>query len=109
MPQPGLLIDHLAHTLGDRVEVFGRGKAVHADACAFSFDLLFKAGDANFEKFVEIRAGDAEKLYPLQQWRLWIYGLVKDALIEFEPTQLPIEEEVRRTRTVLRQSHSVPI
>ena len=42
------------------IERFRGAHAVGADVTRLAFDLLFDAGDANFEKLVEVRAKDGE-------------------------------------------------
>src|SRR5207244_962176 len=83
-----LLIDHQANTFGDGAENFGGGQAVDAPRYNVRFDLLLDAGDADFEKFVEVRGNNAEKLDALQEWIARIESFIKHALVEFQPAQL---------------------
>jgi hypothetical protein len=54
--------------------------------------LLFETSHAHFKKLVQIRADDAKELQSLEQRVRFIRRLVKDALIEFQPTQLTVDE-----------------
>jgi len=54
--------------------------------------LLLEAGDADFEKFVEIGTDDAEEFQPFQQRVAGIGSFIQNALVEFKPTQLAVEK-----------------
>jgi hypothetical protein len=52
---------------------------------------LFEGGDADLEELVEVGADDREKLQPFQQGLGGILSLLKNALVEFEPAELPVD------------------
>ena len=53
--------------------------------------LLLEATNALHEELVEDRARDRQELHTLEQRGSGVLGLVKDALDEGKPRQLPIE------------------
>ena len=65
-PARVLLFDHAADPLVDGPKRLRGGQAVHAPFDGLAFDLLLEAGDADFEEFVEVGAGDAKELDPFQ-------------------------------------------
>jgi hypothetical protein len=69
---------------------FVRGQGIDAAADHIAFDLLLDAGDADFEKLIEVGAGDAKKLHPLEQRIAGIQRFIQDALIKLQPAQLPV-------------------
>ena len=77
-------------------EVLRRGQAVGRAFDGGAFDLLFEAGDADFEELVQVGAEDAEELDALEQGRGRVQRLLQDALIELQPAQLAVEEVFRR-------------
>jgi len=58
--------------------------AVGAEHRRAEFDQLLQAGDADFVKLVQIRAGNAEKLQPFEQGHPFVFGLLQHPLIELE-------------------------
>lgn len=57
-----------------------------------AFDLLFKTGHSGFEELIQIGAENAKELNSFQQRHGRVQGLLQDALIELQPTQLPVEQ-----------------
>jgi hypothetical protein len=94
-PAAELRLDHLAHAAVDGSEALAGREAVHAALDHVALDLLLDAGHAHLEKLVEIRAGDAEELHALKQWRGGVERLIEHALIESQPAQLAVEEVLR--------------
>ena len=84
-PAGVLLFDHAADTRGDGSKRFRGGQAVHAPFDDLAFHLLFEASHADFEKLVEVRAGDAKELDPLQQRGVRVQGFGKHALVKLQP------------------------
>ena len=104
-PAGVLLLHHSPDPFGDRPKRLARRQAVQAPLHHVAFDLLLQPGDADLEKFVEIRAGDAEKFHPLQQRRGGVQRFVEHALVELQPAQLAIDE-VGRPEGCCRHRHS---
>ena len=76
-------------------EDFGRREPVGLGLQRGQFGPLDQAGGPNLEELVEIRAGDAQKVEPLQQRGPRILGLFEHAAIELEQTQFPIDVPLR--------------
>lgn len=91
MEQIVLVRDHALDAFSDGSEGFAGAEAVGTVGVAAVFQQLFEGGDADFEELVEIRADDREKLQPFQQGLGGILGLLKDALVELQPAQLPVD------------------
>jgi hypothetical protein len=53
---------------------------------------LFDAGEADFEKLVKVGAGDAEEFDPLEEGGGGVEGFFEDALVEFQPAELAVDE-----------------
>src|SRR5437764_7577530 len=64
IPQRVLGRDQLARSSLYRVERFGRTQSIRADVAGFAFNLLLDAGNADLEELIQIRAENAEELYP---------------------------------------------
>lgn len=84
-PAGVLLLDHAADSFLDGAKGFGGSQAVDAAFDDFAFDLLFDAGHADLEEFVEVGAGNAEEFEPFEEGCFGIEGFVKNALVKFEP------------------------
>jgi hypothetical protein len=91
-PAGVLVIDHLTNAARGGAKGFCGGKSIDAALDGIAFHLLLQAGDADFEKLIEVRADDAEEFQAFQQRILRVHGFVQDALVEFQPAQLAIEE-----------------
>ena len=50
-----------------------------------------EAGDADHEELVKIAGGDRQEPHPLQDRVVRVLGLLKNAAVEVEPGQLPID------------------
>ena len=53
------------------------------------------------EKLIEVVGEDAKEPHPLDQWHVLVLRLLQDALIECEPTDLPVEEFIFRGQPLL--------
>jgi hypothetical protein len=87
---------HLQDALADGAEGFGGGASVDAAFDDVAFDLLFEAGDADFEELVEVGAGDGEELDAFEEWVGGVERFVEDALVEREPAEFAAEEVICR-------------
>src|SRR6202022_4297608 len=74
------------------IKRLGRAQSVRADFARLALDLLLNAGDANLEKFVQVRAENVEKLDPLDQRLGRVLRFFQNAPGEFKPAQLAIDE-----------------
>ena len=103
IPERVLLRHHLVRDAFDRFKRLRRTHPVGSDVARFARDLLLDAGDANLEKFIEIRADDPEKLDPLEQRLGRVLRFLEDAAIELEPAQLAVDEIFRGGKIGLRR------
>ena len=94
VPQIILLIEHPAHAFDHRTVGFRGGQPVRGALHDIALDLLFEAGHADLKELVQVGADDAEEFEAFQEWRVRIQGFIQHALVELEPTQLPVEEEL---------------
>ena len=94
--------DQLVHQSLNGVERFRRRHAVGADVAGLALDLLFDAGDANLEKFIEIVAEDGHEFDPLDQRLGWILRFLQNAPVKFEPAQLAVDEISRIGKIAFR-------
>ena len=85
----------------DLIESFGRTQAIRGNIAGFAFDLLLDPGDADLEKFVEVGTENVKELYPLDQRLGRVLCFFENAPIEFEPTQLAINEILRIPKTLM--------
>jgi hypothetical protein len=85
-------MDHAGDAASDGGQGLAGGETVGTRFGDAGFDLLFEAGDSDFEELVEVAAGDAVEPEPFQQWVVGPEGFFQDAVIEFEPAQFAIEE-----------------
>lgn len=86
-----LVIDQAKDAGANGGENLGWAEAIGPVDIALVFDQLFKGGDANFEKLVEVRADDGKEFEAFEEGLGGILGFLKDALIKLEPTELAIE------------------
>jgi len=91
--------DHLVRGPLDGVERFGGAQSVGAHVARFAFDLLFDAGDANLEKFVQVRAENRQEFDALNERLRRVLCFLEHAPVEFEPAQLAINEIFRSGKT----------
>ena len=59
---------------------------------------VLEAGDAHHEELVEVRRGDRRELEALEQRRRGVGGFFEHALVEREPRQLAVEEQLGSLR-----------
>jgi hypothetical protein len=80
------VFDHCADSAVDSAVDFAGGFAIDASFDDLAFDLLFEAGDADFEKLIEIGVSDGEEFDAFEEWIGGVEDLIEDALIKFQPT-----------------------
>src|SRR5204863_662463 len=68
---------------------------------------LLQARDPDLEELIEIAAGDAQELQPLEQRHRLIEGLVEHPLVELEERQFPVD--VMLGRPEVRRIHRLRI
>src|SRR5207248_2893966 len=90
-----LLLDQLADATQNQPELLRRVDSLGPRLGRVDLFLLLQTGDADLEEFVEIRADDAQKLYPFKKRVRGIMRLLKNAMVKFEPAQLAINVEGR--------------
>ena len=68
-------------------------------------DLLQKAGDANFDEFVEIARRDGEKFHALEDRIARIARFFQHALVELQPGDVPVENQLRIWITIASHAY----
>ena len=91
-PASVLVCDETADAMGDGGELLCGGKAVGSGGLRAGLHDLFEPGHADLEEFVEVGRDDAEEFEALEERGGGIFGLIEDALVEFQPTQLAIDK-----------------
>src|SRR5260370_5731607 len=107
VPKLVLVCDQLVGAALDLIKRLGRTQAVRCDIACLAFDLLFDAGNADLEEFVEVRTEDATNLHPLDQWLGRVLCFLQNATIELEPAQLAIDEIFWLAEKLMRALYDV--
>jgi len=90
--EQGVLVgDHLLNAFMDGEEGVAWAEAVGSVSIASVFQQLFQGRDADFKEFVQVGADDGEEFEAFEEGLGGILSFLKDSLIEFQPTQLPID------------------
>jgi hypothetical protein len=63
---------------------------------SFQRRTLAKNGNPLHEELVQVGAEDGQKLRPLQQRRAFVQGLREHAIVKIQPTQIPVDPNVRQ-------------
>src|SRR6266478_2981094 len=92
----------LAHRFLDAIEYLCGAQSVRANVTRLALDLLFDSGDPDFEKLVQIRTDNCEKLDALDERLPLILRFFENAAVELEPAQLAVDEIFRVTKTLMR-------
>jgi hypothetical protein len=79
------------HGLGNLFEFALDGEPVGADVRCAVLEVLKKAGNAHFDKLVEVVRGDREEFDALEKRGVRIAGLLENPPIEFEPLDVAVE------------------
>lgn len=90
-----LVANKNVHALGDFGKFQFGGQTVRADALRALFDLLEKAGDANFDEFIEIVRCDGEEFDALKKRVARVARFLQHATIELQPLNVAIEVVTR--------------
>ena len=93
-PATVLVIDHLSGTHADSGQRLGCGKPIRPGVGGAGLLLLLETRNADFKKFIQVGADDAEKLQAFQKRVGLVKRLVKHALVELQPAQLAVDEIV---------------
>src|SRR5436190_13698130 len=102
VPERILRRHEFAHCFLDSIKHLRGAQSIGTDAARFALDLLFDPGDANLEELVQIRTNDREKLNALDERLPLILRFFKNAAVELEPAQLPINKIFRVAETLTR-------
>ena len=90
-----LLRDQCPRARVDRDELLADRHAVGADGDGAALLALLERGDADLEELIEVRGTDREEAQPLEERHRPVLGKIKNALVELEERQFPIDVEVR--------------
>ncbi len=95
LPTGALVLHHLQGAFPHRVDLLEGAHAVVAQIFDARPKFLEDGGHADHEEFVEIGPDDGQEFHPLQERVGGVQGLVQDALVEFQPTQLAVDVQGR--------------
>ena len=106
-PAAVLVLHHAANAGADLRQCLRGGEPIGTGLGGIRLVLLFQARNADLEKFIKVRADDAEELQPLEHGIRFVDRLVQHALVELEPTQLAVDEvrTVRKVHTSIQMTH----
>ena len=86
--------DQFHRTISNLVQKLFGCNLVRSGGPGTDFDALLESGDADFEKLVQIGAGNTQESQSLEQWNGRVPCLRKHAMIEFEQAQLSVNVPV---------------
>src|SRR5262245_7750912 len=86
-----------------RCQDFGRGEAIWKYFHDMGLHLLPDSGYPHHEKLVHVRAKDGQELQAFEQRIGIIQSLVKNAALEFEQAELPVDEQIWRQSCFLAE------
>ena len=90
--EQGVLVgDHLLNAFMDGEKGFAGAETVGSVGVAAVFQQLLEGSHADFKKLVEVGADDGEKLESLEKWLSGILRLLQNPLVEFQPTEFPVD------------------
>ena len=100
----GVLVNHRADGFANGLKLLRWRQAFQRGLQHACRDLLANTGDAHLEELIEIAGEDRKELHSLQQRRASIQRLMKDAPIELQPGEFPVQVEVRIAELDLRRA-----
>src|SRR4051812_16499589 len=87
-----LLLEHREHSLANGGQDLRGGASIRGQAGGAGSDLPFEGADAFHEELVEIGCKDPEESDSLQEGRAFIGGLIENAAVKFQPTEIAVEK-----------------
>ena len=94
VPAAILVVDERVGVGVDEFELLAGREAVEAEIAGAGIGLLDEAGDANFEKLVEIGTDDGEELDALEERTAGVFGLFEHTAVEGQPALFAIGVKV---------------
>ena len=89
-----LLIDELVGNHTDALQLLRRRQVVRTALGGSELLLLLEARDPDLEELVEVGAGNAQELQPLQQRHVVVHRLRKHAPVELQQRQLAVDVQL---------------
>ena len=90
-----LLIDQPHRASADGLQLVGDAESIRTALQCAGLQKLLEARHPDLKEFVEIRAGNAQESYSLQERNPAVLGLLQHPLIEVEKRQFPVDVELR--------------
>ena len=90
-PAVVLILDEGGNDGVDTAQLFARTKPVEGSFAHRALDLLDEAGDADFEKLVEVGGDNGKELDAFEEGDGRVLGLLEDAAVKGEPGELAVE------------------
>jgi hypothetical protein len=94
--EPILVFDHFPHAACYGFELLPRRHAGGIGPADLLRDEQLEAADADHAEFVQVGGGDGEELQAFEEGKAFVGRFVQHPLVEFEPTEFPVEERVVR-------------
>ena len=95
-----LLLDHLMRAAADGRELFVGSHARSVAPPHLGRPPLHKPRHAHQKELIEVRSDDRQKLQPLQKRQVRIEPFLQHAMVELQPAQLAVDEQIRRFQGV---------
>ena len=95
-PAAVLIADKRVHVLDHDIQGLARRQAVEARFGIPVFNALHDAGNANFDKLIQIAGGNGQELDPFQQGIVWILGFFEHTAVKAQPRFIAADKETLR-------------
>ena len=79
----------------DRFEKLIGQHAIGAGLAGMRFQFVLQAGHANFEELIHVAGKNQQEIQPLHQGMILVHGLLKDAQVELQQAEFPVQVVVR--------------
>ncbi len=99
----------LADGVVDPAQDLGRGQAVGPARVDPGIELVVDAGDADLEELVEVGDEDREEFQPLDQRQMLVLGELQHPVVEIQPRQLAVDEQLRISQVTARPRRLVGV
>ena len=93
-----LLVYERGCALENETQLFRWRQILWSGCSRADLQSLLETGYADFEKLIEIRRADAQKFQPLEKGDVFVFGLMKDARIELQLSELTVYVVLRKTQ-----------
>ena len=96
---------HAMSAFGDSIKLLNWCQAARIAASQPRVSLLHQAGDAHHKELVEVGSNYRQKLQPFGQRNIGRNTLFENSLVEFEPAQFAVDEQIGRIQITVFLGH----